>query len=481
MICGMSSAPIPIVFERNPSRPVGAIFISFDAVAVSGITVEAAKIARNLARKGIKPYLDLGYDIKLDKGNFNRPYDHEYEIYEGVFELVRVKDLHSVLYYDPGFITHAHNALISGRTPVSERQEEEIKAAVAESSRQLADRITRLWEELNIGHVIVENGTLPENIIYTRALYLAIESYGRRRVLGDFVVWRDHDLMWNSEKSVLKYGRPPYPHAVKPVKSRHITYVTLNRHLKNKLEEWCDHAVEIKVKKNTYDFSGQGRRINIRKSLGIQDDDILIARTTRIIPQKRLDRDIHLVHRLNQLFSQHGLDRRVFLVAAGNTHEDPACHRHLKSLAQRLGLEHLIKFVGPLQHDFMPSQRNAVTVEDLYHSCDLVSFLTSWDYDSYGNPVGEAISAQRCYICTSYEYYREVYGQYGFEAPVMPISEEHDGLPAEEFIGQVYQFLNDKRRIAEVARKNFLIGRQVLSDSVIDILNPNRHGEHVNE
>ncbi|EJL6399387.1 hypothetical protein NMR73_002355, partial [Vibrio navarrensis] len=47
-----------------------AIFISFDAVAVSGITVEAAKIAKSLKMKGIQSYLDLGYDIKIDKGKF---------------------------------------------------------------------------------------------------------------------------------------------------------------------------------------------------------------------------------------------------------------------------------------------------------------------------------------------------------------------------------------------------------------------------
>ncbi|EMK6587804.1 hypothetical protein V9K25_003859, partial [Vibrio navarrensis] len=66
-----------------------AIFISFDAVAVSGITVEAAKIAKSLKMKGIQSYLDLGYDIKIDKGKFNKPYDIEKDIYRDVFKLVR--------------------------------------------------------------------------------------------------------------------------------------------------------------------------------------------------------------------------------------------------------------------------------------------------------------------------------------------------------------------------------------------------------
>ena len=61
----------------------GAIFISFDAVAVSGITVEALKVAKRLRRNDIACYLDVGYDIKVDKGNFNKPYEEENDIYQG--------------------------------------------------------------------------------------------------------------------------------------------------------------------------------------------------------------------------------------------------------------------------------------------------------------------------------------------------------------------------------------------------------------
>jgi glycosyltransferase involved in cell wall biosynthesis len=240
--------------------------------------------------------------------------------------------------------------------------------------------------------------------------------------------------------------------------------------LKNRLEEWCHNKVEVKVKKNTYDFSRQRSHASIRDNLSIGDNDVLIARTTRIIPQKRIDRDIHLVHRLNQLFRQDDIDRQVFLVAAGDPHENYACYQELVVLAKRLKVEPFIKFIGSLPHACMPVRHTANTIEDLYYSCDLVSFLTSWDYDSYGNPVGEAISAQRCYITTSYEYYWEVYGQHGFEAPVMEISEENDGLPDDAFIADVYRLLNDKQRMDETARKNFLIGEEVISNNVIGIL-----------
>ncbi|MEM5331830.1 glycosyltransferase [Paraburkholderia sp. JHI2823] len=447
-----------------------AIFISFDAVAVSGITVEASKMAKILAKNHINSYLDLGYDIKVDKGNFGKPYDHEKEIYRDIFDLIRIDDIDSIPYYSVDFLVHSHNVLMGRVPPVPFREQEELLLAISESSMRLAHRIVQLWEKLNISYVIVENGTLPENIIYTRALYTAIEDYGERHGLGNFVIWRDHDLMWNSEKNVLKYGAEPYPHAIKPVKSTYIKYITLNSHLKNKLEAWCDHAVKVTVKKNTYDFIGHGGCTSLRENFFVRDSDILIARTTRIIPQKRLDRDIYLVHRLNQLFSQNNIDRKVLLFVAGDPDEDHFYHKELNRLAKELNVEPLIKFIGPLRHRSMLSVGDAIAIEDLYYSCDLVSFLTSWDYDSYGNPIGEAISNRRCYITTSYEYYWEVYGQYGFEAPVLKISAEYDFLPDEEFVKEVYLLINNRQLMNDIARRNFSIGKRFLSDNANRIL-----------
>ncbi|MGF6735995.1 glycosyltransferase involved in cell wall biosynthesis [Paraburkholderia youngii] len=465
---------------RKDMHPA-AIFISFDAVVVSGITVEASKMAKILARNQIKSYLDLGYDIKIDKGKFGKPYDKEREIYSDMFDLVRIDDIDSIPHYNVDFLTHSHNVLMGRVPPVSSREQEELLLAISESSLRLAHRIVQLWDKLSISYVIVENGTLPENIVYTKALYTAIKIYGECHCLGNFVIWRDHDLMWSSEKNVMKYGAAPYPHAIKPVRSKHITYVTLNNHLKKKLEEWCDYRVEVMVKKNTYDFTGHGRFDSIRENFFIRDSDIVIARTTRIIPQKRLDRDIYLLNRLNQLFSQNDIDRKVFLFVAGDPHENHPYYQELNTLAKKLNVESFIKFVGPLSHKSILSVGDATTIEDLYYSCDLVSFLTSWDYDSYGNPVGEAISSRRCYITTSYEYYWEVYGQHGFEAPVLKISEENDCLPDEAFINDLYLLINNRQLMNDIARRNFFIGKRLLSDNSANILDLTCHEERMRD
>ena len=186
-----------------------AMFVSFDAVAVSGITVEAMKIAKKLQDRGFRSYLDLGYDIKIDKGNFNKPYDVEPAIYRDVFTLVRIDDITSIPHYSLDFIEYAHSALISQKSPISDDEKAVLLQTIDQTARLLAQRIVALWQQLGISNLVVENGTLPENIIYTKALYLAIEKYGQQQDLGNFVIWRDHELMWNSERTVLKYGSAP--------------------------------------------------------------------------------------------------------------------------------------------------------------------------------------------------------------------------------------------------------------------------------
>lgn len=447
-----------------------ALFISFDAVAMSGITVEALKIAKKIQQKNIPCYLDLGYDIKIDKGNFNKPYKDEYAQYQGIFTLTRLPGLTTIPDYNQTFLHKVYTCLIIQSTPINAEQKKHLLQRVEHCAQQVADALYQHWQTHNVRYLIVENGTLPENIIYTRALYIAIKQYGQAKNLARFVLWRDHDLMWNSEKGAQKYGPPPWPHAVKPIHSPHISYVTLNNDLKEKLERWCDEPVEIQVKKNTYDFTLKTSPKSLRKKLNISDTDIVIARTTRIIPQKRIDRDIILTHRLNQLFLRDASPRKVWLLIAGDENENYTHYKQLRQHIDRLQLTDCVCFLGSLPHDCMPNVSSDWSIEDLYHACDLVSFLTSWDYDSYGNPVGEAISSKRCYISSQYEYYQEVYGQYGFQAPIMPTSFEDDGLPQDAFIADVYALLNDAVRMQNVAEENYQLGKRVLTNDILDTL-----------
>lgn len=437
--------------------------ISFDGVAISGIITEALKLAAVLKEKGFHILLDLGYDIKTDKGNLGKPYEALRCYFPDWVELARTADIRSLCDYNINFLNFVFREVNSiGKINLIFS---DLYKRIEKISDELSSNICEYWKRENISYIVVENGTLPENVIFTKALYKAIDIYGRELNLGKFVIWRDHDLMWSSETAVQKYGNEPYHNAVKPVLSPFIQYVTLHDAAAWKLKQWAGADIDLSVLPNTYNFKYCENSGFVRPMLKIKSTDVVLTRPTRIIPQKRIDRDIHLVSHLRQRFAAQG--RETYLLVVGDTNENKHCTAALKLLADQLGLTKNILFLGGLPFILEKHNNHELSVQTIILASDAVSFLTSYDYDSYGNPIGEAISLAKCYLTTRYEYYDAVYGDQGYLAPVMEITKYQDGLPDETFIDDVYELLNSPEKMQAYAKFNHQLGQKYLSDQVL--------------
>jgi len=430
---------------------------SFDGTAVSGVVVEFIKLARIFRECGYRIHLDLGYDIKEDKGNFFRPYEDETAFLPAWIRLDRIDGLDRLDGYDRGFVRQVL------RDAVQEHAPGQLLPRVDAASAALARCIIRKWEALSVSFVVVENGTLPENIAYTKALYAAIDEYGKARDLGRYVLWRDHDLMWSSEPGSRKYGEFPFRGTVQPVNSPFIRYVALHDEARQKFLEWAPGLQDIVVLPNTFTptpATVDAHNADFRSRFGIPEHAFLIGRYTRVIPQKRIDRDIHLLAAVNAELTARGIGRPAYLFIAGDVRESPAEHASLARLAESLGESHHVVFGGLLAPLDVPGNGiRAFSVRDLLAHADVASFLTSYDYESYGNPIGEAIASSVPYITTRYQAYDSVYGDKGFRALVLEISATDDGLPTSEFISQVTDLLVDRQQRREVARFNHELGR----------------------
>lgn len=401
---------------------------SFDATAMSGVVVEFVKTAEPFAERGYRIHLDLGYDIKADKGPFFRPCADER--LPGWITLDRVEGLDRIDGYDREFVTCTLRAVQRNEVP-----------DVGDIANQIASRIEETWERLGVTLVMVENGTLPENVAYTTGLYQAIERYGAKHALGRFVFWRDHDMMWQSEPG--KYGTFPYPATPKMRNSPHIHYFALHEEARRRTLDWLPYLRNLSVLPNTFAPPRRRARTDFKRHHGIPEDAAVIARLTRIIPQKRIDRDLHLLTLLPD---------NTHLFIAGDTAEHPAETRKLQQLADELGLTNRVIFGGTLA----PSESTGAgfSVRDLLAHATIVSFLTSYDYESYGNPISEAVAAGVPYITSRYALYDTVYR--GYRAPVLEIL-THD-LPTPEFAREVHELMTNVRRRAEVVAHNQQLG-----------------------
>ena len=453
--------------------------VSFDAVPLSGVIVEFLKVAEAFRDHGYRIHLDLGYEIKADKNSFFRPYGSEAAALPDWVRLDRVAGSAGLPGYDAAFVRDVLAAVARGRLPP------ELSARVDRLSAALADRIVRTWERRGVSFVVVENGTLPENVTYTRALYTAIERYGAAHGLGEYVLWRDHDLMWSSEPGAGKYGAYPYPATVRPVRSPHIRYVTLHAEARRRMLEWAPELGDLDVLPNTFSFAPavvDERSAGFRARFGVPENAYLIARPSRIIPQKRVDRDIHLLASVNARLADRG-ERPAHLLVAGDPEESPPEYARLVALAESLGVRDRVVFAGTLAPLDVPgTTTTAPSVRDLLAHADLVTFLTSYDYESYGNPIGEAIASGVPYAATRYQLYDTVYGDKGFRAPIMEISAEDDGLPSAGFADRVTGLLLDEAERREIAKYNHELGRLHFApgrtqDLVRDLCRRSRAGE----
>ena len=116
------------------------------------------------------------------------------------------------------------------------------------------------------------------------------------------------------------------------------------------------------------------------------------------------------------------------------------------------------------------AQAERFSIRDLLAESDLSSFLTSYDYEGFGNPPGEAMAMGVPYISTTYELYQEVYGSRGAVAPLLPIdraSSPADPIP-ESFVLWTLRALTDGEYGAEVVRRNLEVCRRFFSMDALE-------------
>ena len=326
------------------------------------------------------------------------------------------------------------------------------------------------WERYNVRHILVENGTLPENLVYTLALRDAIQIYGDRHQLGKYVIWRDHDLMWYYVKD--RYGPPPYLNIPRPFYSDHIYFVVTNSWVYEQAIKWAPNAgIRVLPFFHTFDRTAPSDlQERFRSVWAIPTSAYLISRCSRIIPEKRIDRDIQLLAGLHQRLVAKGSQRLPYLFVTGLQEEEPDVARELIALAKSLGVIDFIRFGNGLRsfepHLFPNPPKNKApefSVRDLVQYADLNSFLTSFRFEGYGLPPGEAIACNTLYCSSTYELYDSIYGSKGFRAPLMTISDTDDGLPQPTFVEEIAELLLNEPARKAITEYNFELGQKLIS------------------
>jgi glycosyltransferase involved in cell wall biosynthesis len=335
--------------------------------------------------------------------------------------------------------------------------------------RELAHALITMFAREDLRFLIVENGTLPDNPIFTDALYQAIAEYGAERKLGKYVMWRDHDLMWSAEPFL--YGSYPYPGVRKPATNEHVHYFVATEWMRIRMEAWAPGATYNVLPNRFFSPLLKGDRSrSLREAYKIPRDALIIARCTRVAPQKTVERDLRLLPELQTRLTAAGDHRDIFLFVTGPTREDPQEFERLRELERALSLSGRVIWgdgLLPFNQSIVDASRqpDRFSITDLLAESDLSSFLTSYDYEGFGNPPGEAMAMGIPFIATTYELYHEVYGSKGAIAPLLSIdrsSSAADPIP-ETFVHWTLRLLTDNAYRTQVTTQNLEVCRRFFS------------------
>lgn len=437
---------------RQPS----ILGISFDGLGISGIVNEFLHVANVLRFDKFRVLFDLGYDITID-----RTRDLDDAFLPPWVEAVRCIGNTHPHGYNSQVIQEACATVLSG-VPISSTNVYE------EVLQQLTVLIVTTFERQNIRFLVIENGTLPDNPLFTEAVFRAIVEYGAQHRLRKYVMWRDHDLMWSAEPHL--YGSYPYPGVRKPSANDYIEYFVSTEWMRTRMRAWApDTTFHVLPNRFLLEVQSTPKR-SLREAYDIPKDAYLIARCTRVVPQKTIERDLRLVSELQSRLRAAGSSREVFLLVSGPTREDPNEYGRLRTLESELSVAKQVIWADGLLsfNPFMVDPINSkdrFSIRDLLYESDLSSFLTSYDYEGFGNPPGEAMAVRVPFISTTYELYHEVYGRKGAVAPLLAIdrnSVPSDRLP-DDFVTWVLRLLSDTAYREQVVNRNLEVCQRFFS------------------
>ncbi|MGC9450956.1 MAG: glycosyltransferase [Oceanipulchritudo sp.] len=334
------------------------------------------------------------------------------------------------------------NARIWGRRvrePLVSRRIRDMAGYLKETLYDFASRF-----QLDV--LIPENAlTIPMHV----PLAVAITEYMLET--GTPGIAHHHDFYWERVRFSIN-AVPDYLDQAFPPRIPYLAHAVINAAAQEQLS--LRKGVGSLLIPNVFDFENPPPQsdeysADVRREIGLAEDDIFILQPTRIVPRKGIEHAVKLVSMLR--------NPRCKLVISHEAGDEGYEYKHMiEELAREEEVD--VRFIGDRVSEvrqYDGDGRKLYTLWDLYPHADLVTYPST--YEGFGNALLEAVYFKKPVVINRYNIFIEDIEPKGFNLAVI------DGFITRDVVRKVERLLADADYRTRVMEENFKVARRYYS------------------
>ena len=397
-------------------------FISTRLAGMDGVSLEAKKWADFFEREGFACFHMAG---ELDA-----PPERSFLVEEAHFTHPAIQEISKACFG------------VQTRKPSVTQKIQQIKD-------QLKGQIYAFIEKFDLDLLVSENAlTIPYNIPLGLALTEAISETGLPTIA------HHHDFFWERQR-FLRNAVWDYLNMAFPPHLPSVHHVVINSSASNQLS--LRTGISATVIPNVMDFDNPPPSVDeyssdVRKALGIEDDELFILQPTRVIKRKGIEHAIELASRLGM--------KAKLVISHASGDEGHEYERRIEEYSSIMNVNSI--FVSDIIKGYRGTTddgRKIYTLWDVYPHADLVTYLSS--FEGFGNAFLETIYYRKPIVVNTYSTYTIDIKPKGFKVI------ELKGYVTEDAIHRTREVMKNSKMCREMVRYNYELARRYYSYSVL--------------
>lgn len=328
------------------------------------------------------------------------------------------------------------------------------KLIITHKIQQTKDRLKKqiyiFIKKFKLKLLIIENAlTIPVNIPLGLAITEVISETGIKTIA------HHHDFFWERERFLINAVRD-YLDMSFPPHLPSTCHVTINSLASKQLS--FRKGISSKIIPNVMDFENQPPLIDeyssdVRKSLGIKDDELFILQPTRVIKRKGIEHAVELISHLGK--------KAKLVISHTSGDEGYDYEKKIKDYSTLMKVKTL--FVSDIINEYRGRTDKGgkiYSLFDIYPHADLITYPS--EVEGFGNNFLEAIYFRKPIVINNYPVYITDIKSKGFKTIEM------NGYITKKMIKKVKKIIDNFKLNKEMVDYNYELGKRYYSYAILE-------------